>query len=528
MSGGILDSGRSRLALAGLVAAVAVVTLDTTILNVAIPTIGRDLHADLASLQWVIAGYSLTLGSLLIIGGRVGDVVGVRRTFAAGALLFASGSLLASLATSTTVLVMGEAVVEGIGASLLFPASLAALSRTFDGPARAKAFALWGGVAGAAAALGPVIGGWPTTDYSWRWGFRVNVIVAPLAGLAALRALPRGAGRERRWHVDGWGAGLLAGGLFMVVFALTEAPAHGWLTNHGPGIALGALTVWSPGWWLSPAAAALAVAMLSLLGFVRVERRRAEPLVDLSVFGRRSFGAGLTTAAAVVMAQAGTMFVLAVFLQTSHHLSAIGAGRWSLPVGVAALIGAQTGGRSATVTTPTVVVRAGIVIQLAGVLTAAAVLRTAIGWAPLAGTLAVFGFGAGMASSQLTNVVLSEVPRERAGSASGVSTTNNALAAALGVAVLGAVLRAGALDIGAARWALLAAAGLLAAGALASFTIRTTGPAGSRPRVQPEPGHGAPIEVLEGAAAGAPPKGLVPVSAGRRPPGSPGPAAQAW
>jgi len=128
-----------------MVAAVAVVTLDTTILNVAIPTIGRDLHTDLMSLQWVIAGYSLTLASLLIIGGRVGDILGVRRTFVAGALLFAGGSLIASVATSTPALVLGEAIVEGIGASLLFPASLAALSMTFTGPARAKAFGLWGG-----------------------------------------------------------------------------------------------------------------------------------------------------------------------------------------------------------------------------------------------------------------------------------------------------------------------------------------------------------------------------------------------
>ena len=168
-----------------MAAAVAIVTLDTTILNVAIPTIRRDLHTAFASLQWVIAGYSLTLGSLLIIGGRIGDVFGVRRSFITGAVLFAGGSLLASLATTTPMLVLGEALIEGIGASLLFPASLATLSKTFQGPARATAFAVWGGVAGAAAALGPVIGGWLTSDYSWRWGFRINVVVAPVAALAA-------------------------------------------------------------------------------------------------------------------------------------------------------------------------------------------------------------------------------------------------------------------------------------------------------------------------------------------------------
>jgi MFS family permease len=143
------DRRRAGLALVATAAAVAIVTLDTTILNVAIPTVRHDLHTTLASLQWVIAGYSLTLASLLIIGGRIGDVFGTRRTFVAGALVFGSGSLLASLATNTPALVMGEAIIEGIGASLLFPASLAMLSATFQGPARAKAFALWGGVGGA-------------------------------------------------------------------------------------------------------------------------------------------------------------------------------------------------------------------------------------------------------------------------------------------------------------------------------------------------------------------------------------------
>jgi EmrB/QacA subfamily drug resistance transporter len=492
-----IDPRRRQLALVAMVAAVAVVTLDTTILNVAIPTIRNDLHTDLASLQWVIAGYSLTLASLLIIGGRIGDLLGVRRTFATGAVLFAAGSLIASVATSVPQLVLGEAIVEGVGAALLFPASLAALSMTFTGPARAKAFALWGGVGGAAAALGPVIGGWLTTDFSWRWGFRINVIVAPLAAIAALRSLPPDVRRPRLARIDGRGAALLAIGLFLVVFALTEAPDHGWLANRGDGLALGSVTGWSAEWWLSPVAAALLGATVALAAFVRTERARLEPLVDLTLFARQSFRGGLMTASTVVMAQAGTMFVLAVFLQTTHRLSAVTAGRWLLPVGVAALVGAQAGGRLAGSSGPTTVVRAGIVVELAGVLAAAVILRTGIDWAPLAATLAVFGFGAGMASSQLTNVVLSEVPRERAGSASGVSTTNNALGAALGVAIVGAVLRVGTLDVGAARWALLAAVAMLGVGVVTSFTLPVIRPAHPTPAPPAEP-----AKVLEGAGRG--------------------------
>lgn len=458
--------GRERVVLGAMVAAVAVVTLDTTILNVAIPTISRDLHTNLGSLQWVIAGYSLTLGSLLVIGGRLGDLFGARPAFAAGAVLFASGSLLASVATSTPQLVLGEAIIEGIGASLLFPASLATLATTFPGPARAKAFAVWGGVAGAAAALGPVIGGWLTSDYSWRWGFRINVVVAPVAALVALAALPRRDRDQRRGRArfDIVGAAFLAVGLFLVVFALTEAPDHGWLANRG-----------SSSWPLSPSAVALAVAVLALAAFVAVESRaRVEPLIDMRLFSSRSFGGGLITAATVVMAQAGTMFVLAVFLQSTHRLAPIAAGRWLLPVGLAALTGAQIGGRAVARVGAILVVRFGIVIQLAGVLVAAAVLATTVGWATLAVALTLFGLGAGMASSQLTNVVLSEVPRARAGSASGVATTNNAIGAALGVATLGGVLRIGTVtEASSARWALLAAAMLLVVGTVASFRIRS-------------------------------------------------------
>jgi MFS family permease len=469
------------LVLITMAAAVAIVTLDTTILNVAIPTIRHDLHTDLASLQWVIAGYSLTLGSLLIIGGRIGDLFGVRRAFITGAVLFAAGSLLASMATSTSILVLGEAIIEGVGASLLLPASLATLSTIFQGPARAKAFAVWGGVAGAAAALGPVIGGWLTSDYSWRWGFRINVVIAPLAALAALAALPRDSRRDRRPRLDFGGAVLLAVSLFLVVFAITEGPNHGWLANRGPGLTLRGMTIWSSSWPESPVIVAVAGAVIALIGFVRLERREErshrDPLVQLQLFRNRAFGGGLATAATVVMAQAGTMFVLAVFLQATHHLRPIEAGRWLLPVGLAVLVGAQLGGRAAAKTGPTIVVRAGILLQLAGVLTAATILRTDIGWATLAAALAVFGLGAGMASPQLTNVILSQVPRERAGSAGGVATTNNSLGAALGVAILGAVLRVGTLTgAGSARWALLTAAALLTAGSAASFAIPTTSP----------------------------------------------------
>src|SRR3954453_6802679 len=163
-----------------------IVVLDNPVLNVAIPTILREFHTTLPSLEWVVTGYALTFATLLIIGGRLGDIYGHRRIFVIGAALFGVGSLLASVSTSVGELVLGEAIIEGIGASLMLPATLAILSGTFRGRERATAFAAWGATAGVAAAMGPVIGGFLTTNYSWRWSFRINVIVAPLAVIGAL------------------------------------------------------------------------------------------------------------------------------------------------------------------------------------------------------------------------------------------------------------------------------------------------------------------------------------------------------
>src|SRR4051812_43497428 len=179
-----------------------IVVLDNTVLNVAIPTILREFHTTLPSLQWVVTGYALTFATLLIIGGRLGDVYGHRRIFIIGAALFGAGSLLASVSTSVGELVLGEAIIEGIGASLMLPATLAILSGTFRGRERATAFAAWGATAGVAAAMGPVIGGFLTTNYSWRWSFRINVIVAPLAVIGALVFMRPTARPARRLRID--------------------------------------------------------------------------------------------------------------------------------------------------------------------------------------------------------------------------------------------------------------------------------------------------------------------------------------
>ena len=183
---------RRWVALLVVLMAAFIVVLDNTVLNVAIPTIRAEFHTTLPSLLWVVTGYALTFATLLVIGGRLGDIYGHRRIFVIGAALFGVGSLVASISTSVGQLVIGEAIIEGIGASLMLPSTLAILSTTFRGRERATAFAAWGATAGVAAAFGPVVGGFLTSNYSWRWSFRINVMIAPLAIIGALLFMKRG------------------------------------------------------------------------------------------------------------------------------------------------------------------------------------------------------------------------------------------------------------------------------------------------------------------------------------------------
>ena len=235
---------RRWITLAIVLLSTMIVVLDNTVLNVALPTILRDFHTTLPSLEWVITGYALTFATFLIIGGRLGDIYGTRRVFIVGAAMFGAGSLLASLATGVPTLVLGEALIEGLGASLMLPAALAVLSTTFQGRERATAFAAWGAVAGSAAGLGPLLGGFLTTNFSWRWSFRINVIIAPLAIIGALLFIARSPRRDEHEPIDGVGAALIAAGMFLLVFGLSEGGTYGWFRPIAP-LRIGARVVWS-------------------------------------------------------------------------------------------------------------------------------------------------------------------------------------------------------------------------------------------------------------------------------------------
>jgi EmrB/QacA subfamily drug resistance transporter len=439
------EDPRRWITLAVVIMSAFIIVLDNSVLNVAIPTILHEFHTTLPSLQWVVTGYSLTFATLLIIGGRLGDVYGHRRIFIIGAALFGVGSLIASVSQSVPQLVLGEAIIEGIGASLMMPATLAILSSTFRGRERATAFAMWGATAGAAAAFGPVIGGVLTTNYSWRWAFRINVIVAPVAIIGALLFMAHGERGERRLGIDVPGALLVSSGMFLLVFGLSEGGTYGWLTPL-KAFSVGGRTL-VPAWFpvsVIPMVFVVAFALLATFYFYEraKERRGGNPLFAFSLLRRKTLRYGLVTAMVLSMGQLGVLFVLPVFLQDGKGLTAEQNGFWMLPTGLFVILGAQVGARFTRRVGTTVVVRIGLAMEAVGIFVLAFVIGPSLTFVQLLLPFALYGIGIGFAAAQLTNVVLSEVPRAKSGVVSGANTTVRQVGSALGIAVIGSLLTA--------------------------------------------------------------------------------------
>jgi len=436
------DSGR-WVTLGIAILSAFIVVMDNTVLNVSIPTILRELHTTLPALEWVITGYALTFAALLIIGGRLGDVYGHRRVFIAGASLFGLGSLIASIASSVGQLIVGEAIIEGVGASLMLPATLAILSSTFRGRQRATAFAAWGATAGVAAASGPVIGGFLTTNYSWRWSFRINVIVAPIAVLGALFFMKKARHAAERLRIDVPGAVLIALGMFLLVFGLSQGGIYGWWQPL-KDLSVSGHELWPTSRSISAIPVVFLMSGVVLGAFAWLElaksRARRDPLFEFSHFRFKTYRYGLITSMVVAMGQLGLSFVLPVFLQDAKHLSAARNGLWMLPTGLFVIVGAQTGGLLIRRYGTTVIVRAGLVMYAIGILLILRVVSLDItAWSLLPG-LAFYGGGIGFAGAQLTNVVLSEIPAASSGVASGANTTTRQVGGALGVSVIGSLL----------------------------------------------------------------------------------------
>jgi len=428
------------LGLVALTLGVAMIIVDSTVLNVAIPTIVADLHLRFTTAQWANTIYALVFAAMLIQFGRLADRVGRRRVFIVGLFVFLLGSVLAGSATSGAML-LGARTVQGFGGAMMLPTSLSILNATFVGRDRATAFAIWGATIGGVVALGPLLGGWAITSLSWRWAFYVNVPIAIIALVGVLRFVDES--RDEEWVVgrDVAGSVLLAAGLALGVFAAIEGQAYGWWSAKAPLRVLG--LTWPEGWG-SPVPVFGACAVALLAAWVAIERARARDgkvvVVDFALLRISSFRNGNIAAMIVSLGELGIIFVLPLFLQGVLGYSALNTGTLLLALsggaffaaGVATPLVSRFGGRAVVVT--------GMALEAVGIAALGLVLATDVATWKLAAILFAYGIGVGFATAQLTNLILAEVPLRRSGQASGIQSTSRQIGSALGTAVIGTVL----------------------------------------------------------------------------------------
>ncbi len=421
-----------------LALALAIILIDMTLLNVSLATIIRDLNTTIQKIQWVITAYSLTIAAFMITGGRLGDIFGRKRMFMLGAVIFAVGSFICSISHNVPTMIAGEAIIEGIGAALMMPATMSLLAANFRGRDRSIAFGIWGGVAAAAAAIGPLLGGWITSTYSWRWAFRINVVVAAIL-ISGSWLVKESWDREEKHQLDWPGVVLSSAGLFFLVFGIIESSTYGWVKAKEPfslfGVTFGTVSV---------SLYAIVLGLVILAGFFLWERReemvRFTPLVSLRLFTNRQFVAGAMITGITALGQAGLLFSIPVFVQAVRGQDAFHTGLALLPFSLAALVSAPIAGIIGARIGPKLPVQLGLLLNMTASFVLALGLHTNSSVSSLILGLSIGGAGMGMMMGQIGNLTISAVSVEQAGEAAGVNNTFRQVGATMGTAIIGAML----------------------------------------------------------------------------------------
>ncbi|MFE3290658.1 DHA2 family efflux MFS transporter permease subunit [Rhodococcus sp. NPDC059234] len=433
---------RAWIGLGVLAAGLSMIVIDGTIVGVALPVIITDLNLDLTDAQWVNSVYSVVFAALLLTAGRLGDRLGRRRMFILGVLVFLTGSLFAAMATSATSLIVAR-VVQGVGGAFVLPTTLSSVNATFRGKDRIVAFAVWGAVISGMAAVGPLLGGWLTTYFSWPWIFLVNIPIGLAVVVGALFAVRETKATITEPGLDVDGLLLSVIGFGGVIFALIEGQSLGWWKPIAEFSVFG--FDWPADAPVSVVPVVGAIGLVCLVLFVVWERHRARgshrsALLDLSLFSVPTFTWGNLTALAVAIGEFGLLLVLPLFLVNALGLSTMGAGL----VLAAMALGAFGSGAAArhiagAIGAPRTVIL-GLALEAVGVVVVALFISSTVSPWLLAVLLAVYGAGLGLASAQLTGTVLADIPTEKSGQGSATQSTVRQLGAALGSAILGAVL----------------------------------------------------------------------------------------
>ncbi|CAN5375116.1 MFS transporter [soil metagenome] len=408
-------SSRGRWILLASILGSGLAGIDATVVNVALPSIGRDFGVGFDSLQWTITAYTLTLASLILLGGALGDSFGRRRIFVLGVIWFAVASLLCGLAPSAGALV-GARALQGIGGALLTPGSLAMIQASFVPEDRARAIGAWSGLGGVATAIGPFLGGWLIGFASWRWVFLINAPLAVVVVLVAQRHVPETRDPAGSHRIDVLGAGLGVLGLGGLTYAIIAAPSH----------PISSAAVWLTG----------LVGVVSLVGFGVAERRQQHPMMPLTIFSSAQFSAANAVTFLVYGAFGGVFFLLAVQLQVVAGFSALAAGTALLPITVVMLLLSARGGQLAQRIGPRLPMSLGPLICAAGLLLMLRIGRHARYFTDVVPPVLVLGLGLALLVAPLTATVLAAIDSEHAGVASGV---NNAVARAAGLIAVAAL-----------------------------------------------------------------------------------------
>jgi len=412
------DRRTKILTLGAMCFALFMAMLDNTVVNVALPSISADLGSGISGLQWIVDAYTLVFATLILTGGTLGDILGRKRCFLAGLLVFTAGSLLCALAPSLSALVAGRAV-QGLGAALLMPGTLAILTNTFVDPKeRAQAIGIWAGVSGLALAMGPVVGGLLVDSLGWQSVFYLNVPIGVIALVVVLLAVKESRHPEgRRLDLPGQVLAIVA--LGTLTYALIEANTYGWTSAL-------ILTLY-------------VVAAVSIAGFIVVERRSSSPMLDLHFFRDPTFTAGAVCAAVISFGMFGMFFFLSLFLQSVQGFTPLEAGIRTLPCTAMIVLFAPLAGRAAGSIGSRLPMTLGLAANALSLFLFTQVQAdTAYGsiW-PI---LCLAGFGIAIVMTPMTAAIMGAVPRERAGMASATTNASREIGGVFGIALLGAVV----------------------------------------------------------------------------------------
>ena len=422
--------------------AISLVIIDGTIVNTIFPKVIEDLSLSSSQVQWVQEVYVLVFASLLLIWGAVADQYGRKRLLIIGIVGFTAASVWAGLATDANSMILAR-LIQGIGGAMVLPTTLSLVNANFQGKERGIAFAVWGSTIGGMVAVGPVLGGWLATDFSWRWAFGINLPLGIAIIIGLLMFVPESKSPSAGKGIDVIGAALSAITFATLVFGLIEGRIYGWWTpNPDQQFTIGDFAWPTDG--ISVIPVSLAISVVGALLFVLWDRHRQargkSVILDLKLFHITSFRNGSIAAGVISLGEFGILFAIPLWLQNVEGLTPISSGLVMLWLAGGSFLASGVGGAMSGKIAPARAIQIGVGLETIAVVGIAFVASTEAGWLALAPFLFIYGLGIGLATAQLTGVIMVDVPAENIGQASGSQSTVRQIGSALGIAVLGTVL----------------------------------------------------------------------------------------